>query len=89
MIQIIKPTFPNSNLRVSPYCKGHYILFDHRSWNYAQYKFTNLLIVQFSIYNLFYILCDCMQVVKDHETGTSRGFAFVPFSDTDSGNLLD
>lgn len=29
-----------------------------------------------------------MQVVKDHETGTSRGFAFITFSDADSGNLL-
>ena len=30
-----------------------------------------------------------MYVVKDHETGTSRGFAFITFSDADSGNLLD
>ena len=30
-----------------------------------------------------------MQVVKDHETGSSRGFSFITFSDADSGSLLD
>lgn len=26
------------------------------------------------------------QLVKDHETGTSRGFAFITFAEVDSGN---
>ena len=28
---------------------------------------------------------DRLQLVKDHETGTSRGFAFITFTDADSG----